>query len=474
VVEFTEALCRITKETVAGRVGEKLVMRSWQAHLLSDLYTVRAGRRRYRQALIGLPRKNGKSALGSAIALHGLLLGPQGAEVYSCAGDKDQARIVFGMAKRMVELEPELEGEVKCFRDAIECPASGSVYRVVSSDAPLKEGLSPTLVVFDELHVQPNDELWNVMTLGSGARIDPLVVGITTAGSRTDSQGRDTVCYRLYQHGRRVASGEVDDPTFYFAWWEPRGGSDCDHRSEKVWREANPGFEDIVAGADFESTVLRTPEAEFRTKRTNVWVVAQDRALPHGAWQKCRKDRVVDRDEPVVLGFDGSWNGDATGIVACTLDGHLSVVELWERPANVTEWHVPVIDVEERLLAECKARNVVEIAADPFRWQRSISLLRDEHFLPVEEYPNSASRTIPAWQKFSDAVQNRDLTHDGDPRLARHMENMVLKRTARGTHPIKDAKSSDRKIDLGMAAVFAYDRATWWREQPLEPVLVVV
>src|SRR2546422_7070674 len=109
-----------------------------------------------------------------------------GAEVYSCAGDKDQARIVFGEAKKSVEANPDLSARFKVYRDAIESPAQNAVYRVLSAEAYSKEGLNPSLVVFDELHVQPNDELWNTMNLGSGTRAQPLVLAITTAGVKTD------------------------------------------------------------------------------------------------------------------------------------------------------------------------------------------------------------------------------------------------------------------------------------------------
>ena len=94
------------------------------------------------------------------------------------------------------------------------------MYRVLSAEAYTKEGLNPNIVLFDEVHAQPNRELWDVMALASGARRDPLLLGITTAGVRTDSSGQDTLCYSLYQYGRRVATGEIDDPPFFLAWWE--------------------------------------------------------------------------------------------------------------------------------------------------------------------------------------------------------------------------------------------------------------
>lgn len=467
VAEFIETFCAITKDTVAGRVGDPITVQPWQRKLLAGLFCLRAdGHRKHRQALVGVARKNGKSAKGAGIALYGLLAEDAGAEVYSCAADRDQAKIVFGTAKRMVELSEELSQHVKPYRDVLEVPSTGSIYRALSAEAYTKEGLSPTLVVFDEVHAQPNDELWNVMTLGSGARVEPLVLGITTAGARTDARGRDSLCYRLYQHGKRVASGEVDDPSFFFAWWEPKRGAAADHRDPKVWREANPGLGTLISEEDFHSVLPRTPEAEFRTKRTNVFVVAKESALPHGAWESCSdRERVVEPHADAVLGFDGSYAGDSTGLVGCTPDGHLFVIDCWE-PADGER--VPIAEVEETIRQVCRERYTVsEVACDPYRWQRSMEALADEG-LPIVEWPTgSVPRIVPAWKRFYDAVMDHQLTHDGDQRLARHIENMVLKRDMSGVRPVKESATSGRKIDLGIAAVIAYDRATAQRERPV-------
>jgi phage terminase large subunit-like protein len=459
VCDFIELL-RVTKDTVGSQSGERLVLRDWQRRLLGQMFARRAdGHRRFRSSLVGIARKNGKSALLSGIALYGLLMEGDGAEVYSVAGDRDQARIVFEQAKRMLEMDEDFSDLVRPYRDAIEVPSTGSVYRVLSSESRLAEGLSPTLVCFDELHVQPNDDLWNVMSLGSGARVDPLVIAITTAGSRTYSNGQDSICYRLYQHGKRVVSGEEQDPSFFFAWWEPDGGETADHADRVVLAQANPGIGDLVSLEDLETSRMRVSEAEYRTKRTNVFVVAQESALPHGAWaENVDADRVVPDGAEIVLGFDGSWSGDSTGLVGCTLDGHLFVVDAWES-LDDQHWRVPIADVEARIRESCRRFRVREVVCDPFRWQRTMQVLEDDG-IPVVEWPtNSVGRIVPAWQRFYDAVLDGRLSHSGDARLARHLENMRIKRDARGGRPVKDAKDSRRKIDLGICAVIAYDRA---------------
>src|ERR1039457_1961014 len=167
-------------ESLGGSAGTLLQMRQWQNNTIGCVYARRPdGRLRHRQALIGLPRKNGKSALGSSMGLHGLIMGDYGSQVFSCAADKDQARIVFNVAKRMVEMDPQLDdrngGLIHVYRDALEYTEKGSVYKVLSSEAFTKEGLNPTVIVYDELHAAPTDELYNVMSLAQGARKDPLL-----------------------------------------------------------------------------------------------------------------------------------------------------------------------------------------------------------------------------------------------------------------------------------------------------------
>lgn len=487
---WVEAFCRTTKDSISGPAKQSIFLREWQRELYAGLLARKPdGRLRHRYGLIGVARKNGKSeGIGAPLALYALLSGypdgPQGREVYSCAGDRMQAGIVFEGAKKMVEMEPELSSVCRIYRNAIEVPKTGSVYRALSAEAYSKEGLNPTFVLFDEVHVQPNRELWDVMALAMGARPEPMMVGITTAGVRYDALGKDTLCYQLYEHGKRVASGEVVDPSFYFAWWEPKD-SQADHRDPRTWAESNPGLGDIVAEEDFESAVAKTPEAEFRTKRCNQWVVSQHAWLPNGAWDVLTDEqREIPLGARIVLGFDGSFSNDATGIVAVSIPDDefeqpiVEVVELWERPAEADDdWRVPIDEVEEMIRLVCRVYEVIEIACDPYRWARTFQAL-EEQGLPVVEFPNSPERMVPAVQRAYEGVVNRSFTHNGDPRLARHLGNAVTKDGPRGTYISRISRSHNRGhrpyMDLAIAFVMAYHRACWWQaqEEP-EPMIAV-
>lgn len=464
-VAFSESFLRVTKDSVGGDSGSLLVFRPWQRTLMQRLLARRPdGRYRHRQALIGMPRKNGKSAVGAALAIYGLVSGPKGGEVYSIAADKEQARIVFGTAKKMIEMAPEMANSFNVYRDAIELPATGSVYRVLSAEAFTKEGLNPHLTIADEVHAQPTRELWDVMSLASGARVEPMMVGITTAGVKSDSTGGDSLCYGMYQYGEKIIRGEVDDPAFFFAWWGAPEGAD--HKDPAVWASANPGIDDIVSIEDFHSSVLRTPEAEFRTKRMNQWVSTAQAWLPAGAWDECAASgQAIPDGAEVVLGFDGSFNNDSTALVVVSCPAgeddkpFVDVVAAWEKPTDAgNEWAVPIFDVEDEIRKACRRWQVREIVCDPFRWARTYQILESEG-LPIVEFPQSPARMVPATQRFYEAVLNKTVTHSGDPRLARHLANCVLRTDSRGSRLSKDAKGSPRKIDLAVSAVMALERA---------------
>jgi phage terminase large subunit-like protein len=473
VVEFVEGFGRITKDSVAGSAGGPLILRDWQKTLLEHLFAWDDDGLRHRISLVGMPRKNGKSALGSVLGLYSLILGPRGAEVYSVAAEKEQARIVFQDAKRTVEASPELSAITKLYRDAIELPSFNSVYRVLSAESVTKEGLNPTTVIFDELHAQPDRELFDVFSLAMGSRGKlASLIAITTAGVRSDRSGRDGIAFNLYQYGQKIARGEEKDDTFFMAWWESEG----DHRLRETWDEANPGFGDLNAESDFESAIRRTPEAEFRIKRCNQWVSSVETWLPAGSWDECAGEVTLTDDDEIVLGFDGSYNGDASVIVGAVVpkvEGDpvkVFLVKAWEKDLehDSDDWRVDIGEVEDTVIDFCAKHRVREIACDPFRWQRSMEVLENKG-LPVVSFPQSPQRMIKACARFYDAVADGKLVHDGDPLLSRHIGNTAVKLTPAGPHIKKENPNSPRKIDAAVAAILAHDRASGKIEETVVP-----
>jgi hypothetical protein len=166
----------------------------------------------------------------------------------------------------------------------------------------------------------------------------------------------------------------------------------------------------------------------------------------------------------VVLGFDGSYNNDSTALVVVTLpkDGalpHVDVVEAWEKPDGEFDWTVDILEVEDTIRAACRRWQVQEIACDPARWARTYQVLAEER-LPVVTFPQSSERMVPATARLYEAVVNQQMTHSGDQRLARHVANAATKTDSRGTRLTKVTRGSNRKIDLAVALVMAFDRAS--------------
>ena len=243
-VAFIECLSH-TKGTWAG---QPFLLIDWQEKIIRDVFgTLKPnGYRQFNTAYIEIPKKNGKSELAAAVALL-LTCGDneERAEVYGCAADRQQASIVFEVAKDMVTMCPALAKRVKILasqKRLVYLP-TGSYYQVLSADVANKHGFNTHGVIFDELHTQPNRKLYDVMTKGSGdARMQPLYFLITTAGDNTNS-----ICWEVHSKAKDILDGRKTDPTFDPVIY---GTEENDSWTDpKVWKKANPSL-GITVGID--------------------------------------------------------------------------------------------------------------------------------------------------------------------------------------------------------------------------------
>jgi phage terminase large subunit-like protein len=447
------------------RSGEPLLFTPWQKWLLRALFERDAVTRRlrYRRALIGLPRKQGKSLMLSTVAVYGMITGESGAEIYVVAGDREQARIIFNESKQQILSSQSLSSECKVYRDAIEMPRFGSVFRVLSSEFKGQAGLNPSLVLFDELWNQSTPDLYDQMTLGSGARIEPLVVSITTAG-----YDLDTVAGRLYQYGKQCAAGEVVDDTFGMWWWE--AAPDCDLNDEQQWAVANPNLNlGLIDIDDMRTAMKQSDEAAFRRWRLNQWVRAQESWLPAGSWQQCFDTRELRPDLPTFVGIDMALKHDSIAVVIAQPQDDLVVTRarIWQP----RDEGVDVAGVEMHLRALHREFDVREFVYDPAYFQRSAEALSDDG-LPMVEYPQSSQRLIPACGNAYDMIVNKRVTHDGSPTYTDQVLSAAQRMTDQGWRLSKG--KSRRKIDAAIALVMALDRATSRQRVTLAPSIVQV
>jgi phage terminase large subunit-like protein len=356
--------------------------------------------------------------------------------------------------------------ECKVYRDAIEVPATNAVYRVLSADGKLAQGLNPSLVIFDELHVQRNDDLYDALTMGSGARLDPLVVAITTAG-----YDLETLCGRLYQYGKQVAAGEVVDPYFGAWWWEAK--TDCAVNDEKQWKIANPNLAlGLLDMEDMRVSAQQSSESAMRRFRLNQWVRAQESWLPAGAWENCNNPSASEINiyDPAWVGIDMALKHDSIGIVIAQPhdDGKIGV------KAKIFHPDIDGIDIhaiEEHLRFLHNEYNVQEFAYDPAFFQRSAEALYDDG-LPMVEFPQSAQRMIPACGTTYELIVGKKIAHDGSPMFTDQVLSAAQRMTEQGWRLSKG--KSRRKIDACIALVMAVDRATRRGTSTPQPMIASV
>jgi phage terminase large subunit-like protein len=473
--------------------GQPLILAPWQRALVRDLFgTLRPdGRRQYRTALVGLGRKGGKSSLGAAMALRLLFRdGEPGSEVFSCAADRDQAAIVFEIAKGMVEASPAMSKIAKVYRRAIVVPRTGSTYKVLSAEAYSKHGLNPHGVIFDELHAQPDRELWDTLTTGQGARRQPLTIAITTAG-----YDRESICWELYHYGRQIEAGVLEDPTFLFRWWGAAEDDSWD--DEATWRKAQPNL-GISVSLEFmraEACQARQQPARentFRRLYLNQWTQQATRWLSLDAWD-ATAGMVVETKLHGRACYGGLDLASTQDLTALALDfpdddgGHQVLWRFWlpeERlqdldrrtagqasvwvrsgwlsltPGNVVD-HAAILAQIDR---DARAFDVREVAYD--RWgMTQIAQDLQDNGLTVVPFGQGFSAMSGPTREFERLVLDRKYVHGGNPVMRWMVDHLVVKTDPAGNLKLDRQRSTD-KIDGAIAAVMALDRALRHAHRP--------
>jgi phage terminase large subunit-like protein len=291
------------------RAGQPFMLEPWQEKIVRDIFgTLREdGTRRYRIAYVEVPRKNGKSTFAAGLALYLLLCdGEERPQVYSCAGDRAQASIVFNAAREMVSRgAPKLQAAAELRQYQIRNTRKGGWYEATSAEGYSAHGKNPHGIVFDELHTQPNRLLWDAMLSGRGARTQPLVVAITTAG-----YDRSSICWEMHQRAEEAIRNPEGDPTFYGVIYG--APDDADWTSEEVWRKANPNL-GVSVSLEFlreECTAAQNNPAHenvFRNLYLNQWTEQAVRWIPMAQWDACHEPGLTLEDfegEPCWAGLD--------------------------------------------------------------------------------------------------------------------------------------------------------------------------
>jgi len=340
------------KHTKGDFRGQPFILLPWERQIVRDVYgTVNAqGLRTVRYVYIEIAKKNGKTEMAAGAALYQLFADREAnGEVYGCAADRGQARIVFDVAIDMIDQSPVLKKRAKITKSQhlIRDTVSGSFYKVVSAESYTKHGINLSACIFDELHAQPNRDLWDVMTFGAGdARKQPLWWIITTAG---DDPDRVSVCWEQHEYAQKVIAGDVLDPTWYPVIY---GYDGDDIYSESNWAKANPSLGqtfslDTVREAADKAKSRPADERLFRWLRLNQWITTKLTSwLPLSLWDAT----------------EGAWKRETLAGLECYLGLDLSsttdlsaLALIFPPQAGLTEWRtiwecwIPADNMRERI-----------------------------------------------------------------------------------------------------------------------------
>lgn len=465
--------------------GQTFHLRPWQVRILRKLFKKRPdGLRQVRTCLLMLARKNGKTELAAAIALYGLLAdGEMGAEVYSAAADRDQAGLVFGVAAQMVRNDPTLADA--CYvlesQKKIIHRATGSFYRAISAEAYSKHGFNASMVIYDELHAAPDRRLYDVLSTSMGARRQPLLLVISTAG-----YDRHSILWELYAHAKKVQEHPAIDPTFLPILYE--APEDADWTKRRVWQKANPALGDFRSLEEMQILCARAQEIPaqentFRRLYLNQWTEQASRWLSMPAWDACKAPvaRASLAGRRCYVGMDLSTTTDLTAIVAVFPDdrgfdvlAHFFVPADRIRERSLRD-HVPydewakqgVLTATEgswvsypavrRMLQDWAAEFSLQmIGFDPYNATDLVTQLQEQDGLLCVKVMQGFGALSAATKSLELAILSHKLRHDGHPVLRWNVSNVAVESDPLGNLRPSKTKSTER-IDGVVALIMAVD-----------------
>jgi len=493
-VDFIETCCRHVKGEMAGK---PLLLEWWFKQIVRAVYGwIRPNDTRlYREVYIEVPRKNAKSTYGGAIACEMLFAEDEpGGEFYSAAADTDQANIVFSIAKGMVEQDQDLSAVSESWRRSI--VYKDRSYHVLSADAPTKHGKNSAGILFDELHAQPNRELYDVLKTSTGSRRQPLLWMFTTAGF-----DRHSICWEVHEYAQKVIDGTVNDPAFLPIIYAADESDDW--TSEKTWKKANPNF-GVSIKADYlraeceKAKVTPAYENTFKRLHLNIWTQQETRWLQMSEWDACATPPVNYDQLRGRRCFGGLDLASTTDIAALALifPGEPFVIlpffwipeesmhdrvlrdrvpyDVWQREGYLEATPGNSIDYRYIMLRLGRSRADFDFKALAFdRWGATeiTTTLCDEYGFTGDE-KEAANFHKPLLWKFGQGFSSmtaptkellnyilaRKITHGGNPVLRWMANNVVVKQDPAGNIKPDKGKSIE-KIDGIVAMIMGMELA---------------
>jgi phage terminase large subunit-like protein len=463
--------------------GRPFILAPWEQAYLWVLFGWKRknGNRRFRISYLEIARKNGKSTLAAGVALYLLDAdGEPGAEVYSAATKRDQAKIVHGEAERMIRSSPPLRRWLTIHRDNIHALSTNSKFEPLSSDFNSLDGLNIHGAIVDEVHAHKTRDLWDILDTATGARRQPLMFAITTAGV-----SRESICRELHDYTEKVLEGSLKDDSHCGIIYTL--DEDDDWMDEKVWVKANPNLKESVKLDDMRDKARKAKEAPsalnaFLRLHMNMWTQAETRWIDPDVWNACngRTDIELLRNEPCYGGLDLSTTTDITAFVLKFPNTGDVLAWFWipedemakrERrdrvpfsswvrmgfveatPGNVIDYEyikVKILEISKEF------RELVEIGFDPWN-ATQIGIQLEEEGVKVVDVRQGYKTLSPAAKELEREYMSGELKHGGNPVLRWMAANVVL--TTDPAENIKPDKSrSAERIDGIVALCCAISR----------------
>jgi phage terminase large subunit-like protein len=427
-----------------------MVLESWQLDVLDGLL----GEPRPRTGVVCIGRGNGKTGFAVALGLYlALADGTPGAQVLIVSATERQAVECIRYATKMVERSPDLAARCKALDDRLRFPfVDGDLIALPASAAALI-GFDPSALIIDEIGACA-DVVWEAATTAIGKRPTSTTLAI---GSPVPWGGE--LLPRL------LDVAETEPTMRAWRWTAP---TDAPVGDEATWRLANPAYGTLIAPDGMRSAFATTREAEFRSYRLAQFGSESGGWCDVEAWAGCGADRRLVDGDSVALAFDGSYSGDASALLACTLDGHLAVLGHWANE-GAPGWRVPRDEVDDAVAAAFDRYRVEVMLCDPWGWPGELAEWRRRWGETVVlDFPtNSIRRFGPACTRFLTGVHEATISHARDPRLTRNIAAAKAKETPFGPIPVK--RTDSKRIDLCVAAVLAHEGVDLVAQRPAIP-----
>lgn len=434
--------------------------------------------RRFSTALWASGRKNGKSTLAAPLGLYCQVCeGSNGAQVVSAATTGDQAKIVWNVAKRMVEKEPDLQDyySIKPYSRTIAGLGNGSIFKYISAKASTQDGLNPSCAIIDEVHAHPNHDLINVLKSAAGARLNPLFLFVTTEGYSNENSPWAEM--RKFSH--QILNGIVEADHFFCIIFAV--DDDDDEYDSDVWIKSNPIMEvnpilaKEIAKEAIEAKQMSGKAAEFRVKRLNKPSASADSFIDLSQWNKCDSTMTLDDLEgyPCWGALDLASNSDLTSFRLLWLVDRIYYTHGWRYCCSESINYKRTMGtsaypawVESGLLIETEGatvnhetirRNIVKqyerfkpvkMMADTWNAMEVIRKLDELSAIEVEPFIQGAKSYHPAIKKFEKTYKDGHLGHGADSILTFCAANLVVKFNENANMTPDKKKSADKIDDM--------------------------